>query len=236
MDGAGLGAGRPGDTTMRVKVRTIEPRVDEPGLEELVVELEPPIAPRRTAWAATDPLIPDPVMTDPVPSDPASADPASAEPSAPGAVDALPIIPGAPSGARVELVRRPLTAAELGPNGDVVLDLLGRAGRLTAAERKALEKEAGWRWWMMTPFAGTTMPAARARALVRGRADGRADAIVALEAAVAAIAHGHAGGKTGRSRIPAAIANAGLAVLVRDLVEPEDFEMLFGPWREVMHH
>jgi hypothetical protein len=210
---------------MRVKVRTIEPRVDEPGLEELVVELEPPTARRGAAWASTDPLVPDPVMTDLVP-----------EPPARGPGHAVPIVRDASSGARVELVRRPLTAADLGPNGDVVLDLLGRAARLTPAERKALEKEAAWRWWMMTPFAATTMPAARARALVRGRADGRADAIVALEAAVAAIAHGHAGGKTGRSRTPAAISNAGLAVLVRDLVDPEDFEMLFGPWREVMHH
>jgi hypothetical protein len=150
--------------------------------------------------------------------------------------------PGAPAGlapaaeVRVELVRRPLTAADLGPNGDVVLDLLGRAARLTPAERKALEKEAAWRWWMITPLAGTTMPAARSRALVLGRADGRSEAIVALEAAVAAIVHRLAGPKMGRSRLPASISNAGLAVLVRDLVEPEVFEVLFGPWREVMHH
>jgi hypothetical protein len=80
------------------------------------------------------------------------------------------------------------------------------------------------------------MPAARARAVVLGRAHGRAAAIVALEAAVAAIGHRLGGSKAGRSRLPACISNAGLAVLVRDLVEPETFDTLFGPWREVMHH
>ena len=135
-----------------------------------------------------------------------------------------------------EPARRRLTAADLGPNGDVVVDLLSRASRLTPAECRALEKEAGWRWWLVTPLAGSTMPAARARALVLGRADGRSPAIVALEAAVAVIAHRLCGSKAGRSRLPACISNAGLAVLVRDLVEPETFEMLFGPWREVMHH
>jgi hypothetical protein len=216
---------------MRVRVRTIEPRVDDPGLEELVVELEQPVRRRMAVGPATDPVPADPVMTDLVPTDPASAEPPTRGPG-----HALPIVPGTVPGGHVELVRRPLRAGDLGPNGDVVLDLLGRAGRLTPEERKALEKEAAWRWWMLTPFAGSTMPAARVRALVLGRADGRADAIVALEAAVAAIAHRFAGGKVGRSRLPAVISNAGLAVLVRDLVEPEVFEILFGPWREVMHH
>ena len=143
--------------------------------------------------------------------------------------DAAGNAPGGPT-------RRRLTAAALGPNGDVVLDLLLRASHLTPAECHSLEKEAGWRWWMITPLAGTTMPAARARALVLGRADGRSSAIVALEAAVAVIAHRLCGPKAGRSRLPACVSNAGLAVLVRDLVEPETFELLFGPWREVMHH
>jgi len=131
---------------------------------------------------------------------------------------------------------RPIGPADLGPNGDVVFDLLARAARLTPAERRALEKEAGWRWWMMTPLAGSTMPAARARALVLGRAAGRADAIVALEAVVADVVHAIVGPRAGRSLLPACISNAGLAVLVRDLIEPEVFETLHGPWREVMHH
>jgi hypothetical protein len=134
------------------------------------------------------------------------------------------------SGAR----RRPVTAADLGPNGSDVLDLLQRASRLTPAERRSLEKEAGWRWWLTTPLPGTSMPAARARALVVGRADGRSAAIGALEAAVRAIVVQVAGANAGRSRLPACISNAGLALLVRDLVEPEVFATLSGPWREVM--
>jgi hypothetical protein len=86
----------------------------------------------------------------------------------------------------------------------------------------------------MTPLPGATMPAARARALVVGRADGRSDAIVALQLAVAAIVTSVVGAKAGRSRLPACISNAGLALLVRDLIEPEAFEALIGPWREVM--
>jgi hypothetical protein len=129
---------------------------------------------------------------------------------------------------------RPVTAAGLGPNGEDVLDFLQRAARITPAERRSLEKVAAWRWWMVTPLPGTTMPAARARALVVGRADGRSDAIVALQAAVAAIVASVVGAKAGRSRLPACISNAGLALLVRDLIEPEAFEALIGPWREVM--
>lgn len=143
---------------------------------------------------------------------------------------------GAGGDARFEVVRRPLAAADLGPNGDVVLDLLGRAARLTAAERRALEKSAAWRWWMVTPLVGTTVQAARAAALVVGRAEGRAAAIDALETAVATIVRRLEGARGGRSRLPAVVSNAGLAVLVRDLLEPEAFETLFGPWREVMHH
>ena len=196
---------------MRVKVRAVRPPVDDAGLEEIVAE---------TTAAGTG-----------------SAGPGRTP--EPGSSRAGRVAGDAPlPAAAFHLVthERPITAADLGPNGDVVLDLLSRASRLTPAERRSLEKEAGWRWWMVNPLAGATMPAARARALVLGRADGRAEAIVALEAAAAGIAHQICGPKAGRSRLPACISNAGLAVLVRDLVEPETFEVLFGPWREVMHH
>ena len=63
---------------------------------------------------------------------------------------------------------------------------------------------------------------------------GRSDAIVALQAAVAAIVTQRRRTEGGRSRLPACISNAGLALLVRDLIEPEAFETLIGPWREVM--
>ena len=129
---------------------------------------------------------------------------------------------------------RRVTASDLGPNGEDVLDLLSRAARITPAEWRSLEKEAAWRWWMITPLPGATMPAARAHALVLGRADGRSDAIVALEGTVAEIVLRIGGAKAGRSRLPACISNAGLALLVRDLIEPEAFETLFGAWRGVM--
>jgi len=131
---------------------------------------------------------------------------------------------------------RAVTAADLGPNGDVVLDLLARASRLTPAECRYLDKEAAWRWWLVSPLPGTGMLGAHATAVARARADGRSAALVTLETAVAAIALGVAGPKASRSRLRACIANAGLAVLARDLIEPEVFETLFGPWREVMHH
>jgi hypothetical protein len=196
---------------MRVRVRSIEPPADDAGLEELVVEEAPPAdAPRDGDASPTD--------------RPHGA-------AARGGAAGLPAL-----AVHLETHRRPVTAKDLGPNGDVVLDLLSRASQLTPAERRALEKEAAWRWWMVTPLTGSTMPAVRARALLLGRADGRSDAIVALEAAVAEIVTRVAGPKAGRSRLPACILNAGLAVLVRDLVEPEVFETLFSPWREVMHH
>lgn len=200
---------------MRVKVRTIEPPVDTTGLDELVVEV-----PAAGGGPADDV--------------PAAGKPAAAagKPAAAGGGAAAPADPVT----HLDTHRRPLTAADLGPNGDVVLDLLERASRLTPVERRSLEKEAGWLWWMLTPLAGSTMPACRARALVLGRADGRSEAIVALEAAVAVVVHRLSGPRVGRSRLPAVISNAGLAVLVRDLVEPEVFESLFGPWRAVMHH
>jgi hypothetical protein len=188
---------------MRVKVRAIEPRADDAGLDELVAEATPE---RDGA--------------------PRGGPPATKPSSTTGPV----------SDAEVRLVTHPhrVTASDLGPNGEDVLDLLSRAARLTPAECRSLEKAAAWRWWMMTPLPGATMPAARANALVRGRADGRSEAIVALEAAVAEIVLRVGGAKAGRSRLPACISNAGLALLVRDLIEPEACETLLGPWREVM--
>ncbi len=189
---------------MRVKVRTIEPRVDEAELEELVAE-EVPAGDR-----------------------PGGADPA-VEARAPATAPSPDV--------NVRLVARPrgVTASDLGPNGDDVLDLLSRASRLTAAECRSIDREAGWRWWVMTPLPGAGMLGAHATAVARARADGRSDALVALERAVVAIVLRVAGPKAGNARLRVCIANAGLAVLVRDLIEPEVFAALIGPWREVMH-
>ena len=142
----------------------------------------------------------------------------------------------APAPARRRSFPPPAGGGRARPERRPVLALLERAARISPDEAGRLEEAAGWRWWSVSPLPGTTVAAARANALVRGRRDGRADAIVALEAAVQAlIARRHA--TLGRgSRLPACIANAGLAILVRDLVEPEVFETLVGPWQEVMHH
>lgn len=135
----------------------------------------------------------------------------------------------------------PLLATDLGPNGDVVLDLIARAGRMTASEARDLEHDAAWRWGflaiaasVMAP-AGPSMPVSRAVARNRGRADGRSEAIAALDAAVADVVRGRPGARS-RAILSACIANAGLAVLVRDLIDQETFDVLFGPWREIMHH
>jgi hypothetical protein len=39
-----------------------------------------------------------------------------------------------------------------------------------------------------------------------------------------------------RAILFACVGNAGLAVLVRDHIDQETFDVLFGPWREIMHH
>ena len=191
---------------MRAKVREVEPPADTRDLEELVAE-EP-----TTAQATR-------------PED--------------GALDGGHREPGQV----VHLVehRGPLTATDLGPNGDVVLDLLARAARLTADECRRLEHEAAWRWGPLALAtaavapAVASLPVARAVALLRARREGRSDSVVALEAAVAAIMRGRPRTRT-QSVLSACIANAGLAVLVRDLIDPETFRVLFGPWREAMHH
>ena len=136
---------------------------------------------------------------------------------------------------------RTITARDLGPNGDVVLDILGRADRLTADEARDLERDATWRWGFLSIAAaviapaGASLPISRAVARARGRADGRSEAIAALDSAVAAIVRGRSGARS-RATLFACIGNAGLAVLVRDLIDQETFDVLFGPWREIMHH
>lgn len=72
--------------------------------------------------------------------------------------------------------------------------------------------------------------------MLRGRRAGRAKTIVALEAAVKQLINDEHMSLGRGSRLPACISNAGLAFLLRDQIEPETFEMLAGPWLEVMHH
>jgi hypothetical protein len=192
---------------MRVKVREVKPPADTRDLDELVAE-EPTTAPATRL-----------------------------EDGAPGSGHREP----GPQVVHLVEHRGPLTVADLGPNGDVVLDLLSRAARLTADECRRLEHDAAWRWGSLALATAAVAPAvasvpvARAVALVRARREGRSDSVVALEAAVAAIMRDRPRTRT-QSVLSACIANAGLAVLVRDLIDPETFEVLFGPWREAMHH
>jgi len=192
---------------MRVKVRQVEPPADTRDLEELVAE-EPATAP------ATRPE--DRILGG-----------GQREPG--------------PQVVHLVEHRGPPTVTDLGPNGDVVLGLLSRAARLTADECRRLEHDAAWRWGPLALATAAVAPAvasvpvARAVALARARREGRSDSIVALEAAVAAIMRGRSRTRT-QSVLSACIANAGLAVLVRDLLDPEAFDVLFGPWREVIHH
>jgi hypothetical protein len=127
-------------------------------------------------------------------------------------------------------------AADLGPNGADVLDVLERAARMTPAEAKAMEHEADWRWWSITPAVGTTVAAAQARAVVMARNAGRRDAVAALEAGVHRALAFRGQGRKESGRLAACVTAAGLAVLARDLVDGETFEQLNGPWRAAMHH
>ena len=66
-----------------------------------------------------------------------------------------------------------------------VLGLLERVARMTPAEAKAMEHEAGWRWWSITPAVGhdrRRRPGPGRRA--RPRNAGRRDAVAALDAGV----------------------------------------------------
>ncbi len=126
-------------------------------------------------------------------------------------------------------------ARDLGPNGDGVLDILRRTARLTPAEGRAIEAESDWRWWSVTPLVGTTVAAAQARAIVVGRSAGRGAAIATLDKAIhRALAFRDPGGRES-TRLAACVRAAGLAALVCDLIEPETFLTLSGPWRAVMH-
>jgi hypothetical protein len=147
---------------------------------------------------------------------------------------------GAQDQAAVEVHRagddRRATAADLGPNGDVVLEWLARAAELTPDECRHLEREATWCWTLVTPVASVgSVPVARALALVRGRQAGRADAIAALRAEITAIARRRSNPRQSVT-LAACLTDAGLALLVRDLIAPEVFDQLHGPWLAVMHH
>lgn len=120
----------------------------------------------------------------------------------------------------------------LGPNGQEVVALIVRAGRLTAAELRSLAAAGD-------AAAGATRKAARIAAW-SAAVDAARDA--AWRAAVDAV--GHAVWNAVEDAVANAVANAVwnavwnamedvvLALLARDLITTEQFETLYGPWRK----
>lgn len=103
-----------------------------------------------------------------------------------------------------------------GPNSEAVAALIERARRLTADKEWSLSVawEAGTERWQA------------ARAAAREAAwDARREAWAAARAATPWNAAWAAAG---------AVEDAALALVVRDLIIPAQFEVLYGPWREVV--
>ena len=142
----------------------------------------------------------------------------------------------APTVVRLVEHRRPLTANDLGPNGEAVLEFLSRAGRLTADECHRLEQDATWRWGLAHSGPGRAHHAGRSRSGARpgprrrplrchrGTRDGggRDHARLVTEADALAPLRVHLQCRPGR---PGPRPH-----------RHQTFDVLFGPWLEVMHH
>jgi hypothetical protein len=126
----------------------------------------------------------------------------------------------------------------LGPNGEAVAALIDRARRLTVAEIRALG--AAWRAAM-----GAAMGAAGDAAWDAARDAARDAAWRAARDAAGRAAWGAAGdaawGAAGRAAWGAAryaawgaARDAARALVVRDLISPEQFDVLYGPWASVV--
>lgn len=123
------------------------------------------------------------------------------------------------------------TNPNLGPNGPAVLELLQRASRLSPPERRRLAEVAWWRWWPLTLPVGGSSAGARAAAILAARGAGRRAAPPWLESKAVPAALGRSADKL----VVRAVANAALALVVRDAVTDDVFDALYGPWREVTH-
>jgi hypothetical protein len=126
----------------------------------------------------------------------------------------------------------PRPMPELGPNAQAVTELLQRAATLSPAERRKLGEVGAWRWWPLTLPVGGSSASARANAFLAARRAGRKDAAAWVDSPGVAAALGP--GSTD-PLVLRAIGNAALAVLLRDVVAEEVFDVLYGPWREVTH-
>ncbi len=122
----------------------------------------------------------------------------------------------------VKVVRELPAWQALGPNGEAVAALIERCKTLTYDEAKQLS--AAW-------------AAVRAAAWGAARAAARDAAWAAARDAARAAARGAARGAVwGAAREAAwdAARDAVWALIVRDLISPELFEVLYGPWRSVI--
>jgi hypothetical protein len=139
------------------------------------------------------------------------------------------------SGDEPILQEAPATRGSLdwGPNGADIRDLFERAARMSEAERRRLAESASWRWWPLTLPVGGSSSGARMLAILRARGAGRSQSLIAIEARVREAFGEHEAAR--RPLAVRAVANAALALLVRDLVADEAFDALIGPWREVAH-
>ena len=111
----------------------------------------------------------------------------------------------------------------LGPNGEAAAALIERAGRLTEDEARRLEAT---RAAAATAYATAYAAATAAYAAASSATRAAAYAAAAATAAYAAAAYDAAA-------YDAAV-SAAWALVVRDLISEEQFQVLYGPWASVM--
>jgi hypothetical protein len=123
---------------------------------------------------------------------------------------------------QLSVVREIDSHLALGPNGREVAALIDRAGRLTPVEAKAL----GAAWY-------AAWDAARDVAWVAAR---HAAWVAAREAAreAAGVAARDAASDAASDAARFAAWDAATALVVRDLITPEQFDVLYGPWESVI--
>jgi hypothetical protein len=123
---------------------------------------------------------------------------------------------------QLSIVREVDAHLALGLNGREVAALIDRAGRLTLEESKALDAARG-----------DVTVAARDAAWYAAR-DGAGGAARAAAWYAAWYAARHAARHAARDAAWYAAGDAAMALVVRDLITPEHFDTLCGPWRDVI--
>lgn len=117
-----------------------------------------------------------------------------------------------------------------GPNGKAVAAMLNRARRLTADEVQRLDAAAKNVWSAACGAAkGAAWEAACGASVVTAWKAARE---VAMEAAGETARE--AAGKAATFAAREAVADAARALVIRDLITPEQFDTLYGPWASVV--